>query len=200
MIKPEIVRADWRGWFDSNPTTICCTVSWLIVLGCMSVVIYDVNSEDEKENSAIDYQFIHMVVAVMLFFSAAAAHYLLVDHLLLLDGKWFCALISALPFYISREISDMEKEPYPEDRCLWLTPPGRCFNRRAALDVPGLLYPTITIFTLYFTIIGGRAVWRQWQPDEEAAEIRPGEGVKKDVDTQMVCENETCVRIVAPIL
>merc|ERR1712086_49356 len=65
MIKPEIVNADWRGWFNSNPTPICCTVSWLIVLGCMSVVIYDVNSEDEKENSAVNYRFVHMVVAVV---------------------------------------------------------------------------------------------------------------------------------------
>jgi len=200
MIKPEIVNADWRGWFNSNPTPICCTVSWLIVLGCMSVVIYDVNSEDEKENSAVNYRFVHMVVAVVLFFTAAAAHYVLVDRLLLLDGKWFCALLSALPFYISREIVDMEKEPYPEDRCLRLTPPGECFHRNRPLDVPGVLYPTITLFCLYFTIIGGRAVWRQCEPDEEATQIRPDGGIKKDADTRVACKNEICVPIAAPNL
>ena len=79
-------------------------------------------------------------------------------------------------------------------------PPGECFHRNRPLDVPGVLYPTITLFCLYFTIIGGRAVWRQYEPDGAATQIRPDGGIKKDADTRVACKNEICVPIAAPNL
>ena len=136
-------RCRWRP--PSRPTAVVVLLS---VLAFVAVLILITTSN--RKGSAVKYYVMHLLIAIEIFLLGAGIHLLLARLLNCVDSSWLCGFLTALPFYISREIRDAEKL-------------GRW-------DWPGLWWPTVGVVVLLVVLEAAGLAWR-WRTGAERSPV-----------------------------
>eukprot|EP00933_Yihiella_yeosuensis_P072384 TRINITY_DN80769_c0_g1_i1.p1 TRINITY_DN80769_c0_g1~~TRINITY_DN80769_c0_g1_i1.p1 ORF type:complete len:138 (+),score=17.28 TRINITY_DN80769_c0_g1_i1:149-562(+) len=95
---------------------------------------------DDRGHNIFPYYVAHLAVAILIFLFCSGFFYFFVHKMKLADGTWLCGLLGALPFYISREITDYKHLKY------W--------------DWPGLWWPTLGLLILWICLEIGTYFWK----------------------------------------